>query len=195
MGKVIAGFAMSLDGFIADSEDGVGLLYRWFTHGDTPFPAMGRVFMTSAVSAEHYQELLAATGAHVTGRRDFDISRAWGGKHPLGVPVFIVTHTIPQEWATEESPFAFVTEGVASAIEKAKKAAGEKNILVGGSQIVQQSIRAGLLDEIHIDLVPILLGTGIRLFDHLGIDPIALEKIKVLDAPGVIHLRYRFVES
>ncbi len=194
MGKIVAAFAMSLDGFIADVEDGVQHLFRWLANGDTELAVMGRVFMTSPASAEHYRQLMQMTGAHVTGRRDFDVSRAWGGKNPLGVPSFIVTHSVPQEWAGEDAPFTFVTDGVESAVEKARKAAGAKNVLISGSTIAQQCITAGLLDEIHIDLVPVLLGTGIRLFDHLGTKPIELESTRVVEARDVTHLRYRVVK-
>ena len=196
MGKVIAVFAMSLDGFIADQEDDVGRLFRWLTDGDTPLPAPGgeRAFMTSPASAAHYQELFATTGAAVTGRRDFDVSRAWGGKYPLGIPAFIVTHSVPPEWAGPEAPFTFVTEGVASAIAQAREAARDKNVEVSGSQITQQALQAGLLDEVWIDLVPLLLGTGIRLFDRLGATPIELERTRVVAAPGVTHLRFRVVK-
>jgi len=133
-------------------------------------------------------------GVFVTGRRDFDVSNAWGGTPPLGVHAFIVTHQPPQEWVKEGSPFTFVTEGVESAIAQARQVAGDKNIAVGGSSIVQQCLRAGLLDEIHISLAPVLLGSGIRLFDHLGTGPIELESTRVIDAPGVTHLVFRVVK-
>jgi dihydrofolate reductase len=152
------------------------------------------VFMTSPASAAHYRELFETTGANITGRRDFDVSKAWGGENPLGVPVFIVTHNIPPEWAGEGSPFNFVTDGVASAIARAKAVAGDKNVQVGGSKIVQQALTAGLIDEVWIDLVPILLGTGIRLFENMEANPIELETTRVIDAPGVTHLRYRVVK-
>jgi dihydrofolate reductase len=194
MGKVIARFGISLDGFIADANDGVGLLFRWLMGGDTPvLGAMGRTFMTSAVSAAQYQEMLTSLGALVTGRRDFDASDAWGGENPLGVPTFIVTHSIPQEWAGKGSPFIFVTDGVGSAIDKAKQEAGDKTIAVSGSKITQQAIMAGLLDEIHIDLVPVLLGEGIRLFENLRTEPRELEITSLVGAPGVTHLKYRIV--
>jgi dihydrofolate reductase len=197
MSKTIAVFAMSLDGFIADPEDDVGRLFGWLSGGDTPFPIPGedRVFMTSPASAEHYREIFETTGAAVTGRRDFDVSNAWGGKYPMGVPAFIVTHTVPQEWAGEGSPFTFVTDGIESALEKAKAAAGDKAVLVSGSKITQQCLKAGLLDEIQIDLVPVLLGAGVRLFDHLGTEPIALDSTSVVSAPGVTHLKYRVVRE
>jgi dihydrofolate reductase len=194
MGKVIAGLAMSLDGFIADADDGVWSLFGWLTNGDTPLEVMGQKFMTSAASAAHYREIVATTGAAVTGRRDFDISRAWGGTYPLGVPVFIVTHNPPQEWTGPDSPFTFVTDGVESAIRQAQQTAGGKDVSVNGSQIVRQALKAGLIDEFQIELVPVLLGKGIRLFEPLGIEPVDLEITGVMTAPTVTHLKYRVVK-
>lgn len=130
----------------------------------------------------------------MTGRRDFDVSDAYGGKPPLGVPLFVVTHRVAQEWVYEGSPFTFVTDGVARALEKAKAVAGDKTISVGGTQIVQQCLAAGLLDEIRIDLVPMLLGAGIRLFDNVGANPIELESLPVVETPDVTHLRFRVVK-
>lgn len=197
MGKVTAEFTMSLDGYIAGPNDDVGPLFRWYFSGDTDFQASSKdpLFKISRASAELLREEWDSLGAIVTGRRDFDVSEAWGGSSPLGVPIFIVTHTPPQEWVGEGSPFTFVTEGVERAIEKAKQAAGEKNVGVGGSTITQQCLKAGLLDEIQIDLAPILLGTGIRLFDNLDIEPVELETIRVVDAPDVTHLRFRVVKK
>ena len=112
----------------------------------------------------------------------------------MGVPTFVVTHTVSQEWVYEGSPFTFVTDSVQSAVEQAKEVAGDKDVAVGAASIVQQCIRAGVLDEIHIDLVPVLLGNGIRLFDHLGTGPIELESPRVTEAPGVTHLTFRVVK-
>jgi dihydrofolate reductase len=193
MGKVIAGLAMSLDGFIADADDGVWPLFGWLTNGDTPLEIVGQKFMTAPASAAHYQEVVATTGAAVTGRRDFDISKAWGGTYPMGVPVFIVTHNPPQEWI--DSPFNFVADGVESAIAQAKQAAGDKDVSVNGSHIVRQALKAGLIDELQIDLVPILLGKGIRLFEPVGIEPVQLEIVSVATAPTVTHLKYRVVRA
>ena len=132
-------------------------------------------------------------GAFVTGRRTFDITNGWGGSPPLGVPAFVVTHTVPQEWVYEGSPFTFVTDGVESAVERAKAVAGDKDVAVGAASIAQQCLQAGLLDEIHIDLVPVLLGDGVRLFDHLGTGPIELQRTRVIEAPDVTHLTFRVV--
>jgi dihydrofolate reductase len=195
MGKVMAGFTMSLDGFVADPNDDVSLVFKWYSAGDVDFPLPGtnRVFKISQASADYLTESWNTLGAIVTGRRDFDVSNAWGGKALMDLPTFIVTHHPPQEWLHEGSPFTFVTEGVEVAIERARAAAGEKNVGVGGTQIVQQALRAGLIDQIDIDLAPVLLGAGIRLFDNLP-EPIELEIQRVVEGTGVTHISYRVVK-
>ena len=195
MGQVIAAFTMSLDGFIAGPHDEIDPLFRWYSSGDTPFPVAGaeRSFKVSQASADVLGERFSSIGAIVTGRRDFDVSQAWGGVSPLGVPIFVVTHRPPAEWSGPGSPFTFVPEGVAHAVALAKQATGAKNVAVGSSTTTQQCLQAGLLDEIHIDLAPLLLTAGVRLFEHLGVEPRELEQIAVVAAPGVTHLRYRVV--
>jgi dihydrofolate reductase len=133
-------------------------------------------------------------GAAIWGRKTFDIAHAWGG-HPPGSPAFIVTHTVPHEWVKEGSPFIFVTDGVESAIQQAKKAAGDKDVVVCTANILQQAIKAGLVDEIYIDLAPILIGAGVSLFDHLGTGPIDLECIRVVQTKDVTHLAYRVIRK
>jgi dihydrofolate reductase len=189
---------MSLDGFIAGPNGDIRRLFGWYGSGDTALPVAGAdiVFKVSRASADYLQQEWAKLGAIVTGRRDFDVSDAWGGKSPVpGAPIFIVTHHPPQEWVKPGSPFTFVTDGVESAFAKARQAAGDKNIAVSGSTIVQHCLKAGLLDEILIDLAPILLGAGTRLFDHLGNEPIDLEKVSVINAPDVTHLKFRVVKK
>ena len=112
----------------------------------------------------------------------------------MGVPVFVLTHSVPQEWVYEGSPFTFVRDGLESAIEQAKAVAGDKDVGVIGASLVQQCIRAGLLDEIHIDLVPVLLGGGVSLFDHLNAGPIDLERTRVIEGAGVTHLTFRVLK-
>jgi dihydrofolate reductase len=204
MGKVILGISMSLDGFVAgpnDSPDnplgdGGEALFRWYFSGDIPFTMPGDVpeFRVSRASAQVLEEATKTIGAMVAGRRMFDIANAWQGHPPGEGPCFIVTHSPPSEWVKEGSPFIFVTDGVESAIRQAKAAAGDKNVAVSSASIAQQCIKAGLLDEIHIDLAPVLLGGGVRLFEHLGKQPVELEKTQVVDAPGVIHLGFRVVK-
>ena len=206
MSKVVLELSMSLDGFIAgpnDSpENGLGdggeALFKWYSTGNTDFPLPGTdmVFKISRASAEFLRPSWLNIGASVTGRRTFDIAHGWGGNPPGGAdaPHFVVTHTIPQEWVKPGSPFTFVTDGVESAVRQAKEAAGNKNVDLIGASIAQQCLKAGLLDEIQIDLVPVLLGGGVRLFDHLDNAPIELEPLAVVEGLGVTHLRYRVVK-
>jgi dihydrofolate reductase len=187
---------MSLDGYIAAPDGGIKDLFGWYFSGDTAVPVHdGRlVFKLHPASAAVFQESMQRTGAVVTGRRDFDVSHAWGGRPPLDVPTFIVTHQAPPEWSGPDSPFTFVTAGVERALALAHAAAGDKDIDVGGSTIVQQCLQSGWLDEIQIHLAPILLAEGVRLFDHLGLHPRRLEILRVVDTPHVTHLRYRVVK-
>jgi len=194
---------MSLDGFVAgpndNPENGLGdggdSLFKWYFGGDTEIPISdgNMVLKVSSQSAEILKESFKTYGAGVWGRQTSDIAHAWGG-HPPGSPCFIVTHDIPQEWVYEGSPFTYVTDGVECAIRKAKKAAGDKHVVICTASILQQCLNAGLMDEIHVDVTPLLLGNGVRLFDHLNIAPIELESIRVVDAPGVTHLGFRVVK-
>jgi dihydrofolate reductase len=204
MGKIRTGHSVSLDGCIAGPNDGPEApmgdggerLLAWYSSGDSEYglPGSEMVFKVSPQTAELLRETSRTTGALVTGRRTFDLTHGWGGGHPLGVPVFVLTHTVPQGWVYEESPFTFVTDGLESALEQAKAVAGDKDVGVIGASLVQQCLRAGLLDEIHLDLVPVLLGDGVRLLDHLGTGPIDLECTRVIEGAGVTHLTFRVVK-
>ena len=202
MGKVTFNITMSLDGFVAGPNDGPdnGLgdggdrLFDWYFSGDTEIRISEGtpVLKVSSQSAKAMKEALATSGAGVWGRRTFDIARAWGG-HPPMSPCFIVTHRVPHEWVKAGSPFIFVTDGVESAIRQAKQAAGNKDVVVCTASILQQCLNAGLMDEIHVDAAPLLLGSGVRLFDNLD-KPVELENIRVINAPGVTHLAFRVVK-
>lgn len=195
MGLVGAGFTMSLDGFIAGLDDDVGPLFNWYDSGDTPYTyPNGMQIKTSAISAQVIDDQRKAAGAIVTGRRLFEITQGWGGRHPIDVPIFVVTHTIPEDWDHPDAPFTFVTDGIESAIAQAQAVAGDKMIGVAGPNVAQQVIKAGLMDEIAIELVGVLLGQGIRYFEYLGIEPIMLERTSVIVAPDVTHLRYRIIK-
>ena len=205
MGKVTSGLTMSLDGFIAGPNDGPehplgenGMrLFGWYEGGDTEYvvPSGEMTFKVSPQSAEMLNGVFSSVGAIVTGRRTFDITNGWGGRHPLDVPTVVLTHAIPDGWDYEGSPFTFVTDGVQSAVEKAGELAGEKDVAVGAASLVQQCLRAGLLDEVHVDLVPVLLGGGVRLFDNLGPEHIELERTEVIEAPDVTHMTFRVVKE
>jgi dihydrofolate reductase len=204
MGKVRTAHSTSLDGFIGGPNDGPEApmghggerLLGWYSGGDTEYrlPGTEMVFKVSPQTAELLRETRRATGALVTGRRTFDLTNGWGGRHPLDVPVFVVSHTVPQEWVYEGSPFTFVTDGLQSALEQAKALAGDKDVGVVGASLVQQCIRAGVLEEIHVDLVPVVLGDGVRLLDHLGTEPLELESTRVIEGAGVTHLTFRVVK-
>jgi dihydrofolate reductase len=203
MGKVVFNMTVSLDGFVAGPNDGPdnGLgdggdaLFNWYFGGDTEIPISdgNMVLKVSPQSAEILKEAMGSYGAGVWGRRTFDIAHAWGG-HPPGSPAFIVTHHVPGEWVYEGSPFTFVTDGVESAIRQAKQAAGDKDVVVCTASILQQCLNLGLMDEIHADVAPLLLGNGVRLFDHLDIKSLELERIRVVEAPNVTHLGFRVIK-
>lgn len=195
MGKVITSISMSLDGFIAGPQDDVQQLFKWYFSGTEAFEVQGgsMTLKVSPESAKLLAESIATTGAMIAGRRMFDLAGAWGGNPPFA-PCFIVTHNAAQEWVREGSPFTFVTDGIESAVAQARAAAGDRNVAVATATTTQQCIKAGLLDELHIDLVPVLLGDGVRLFEHLGSSAVELEQIRVVEAPGVTHLGFRVVK-
>jgi dihydrofolate reductase len=196
MSKVIAGFSMSLDGFVADPDDGVDEVFKWYSAGgaDAEVMAGDQAIAMSREGAELIEEASRGAGVLVTARRTFDIAHAWGGKHPMGVPMVVVTHRVPEEWANREgSPFTFVTEGVPKAIDVAREIAGDKDVVVGAPSVTQQCLQLGLLDAVHIDLVPVVLGSGIRLFEHLA-KPVELLVTEASGNPHVTHLTYRVVK-
>ena len=133
---------------------------------------------------------MAEVGAFLTGRRTFERAEGWGGRHPWDVPAFVATHHVPDGWPRPGSTVQFVTDGIESAVARAKSAAGPKSVGVHGAQTIQQCLDAGLLDEIHIDLAAVLLGAGVRLFDHLANTPVVLGNPTVVTGVGVTHLRY-----
>jgi dihydrofolate reductase len=195
MTKVVAIMSMSLDGFVADEKDGVAEVFDWYFSGDVEVPTASATsdmtFRVSPLSAEHLTGLVGEIGAMLTGRRTFDVADGWGGRHPWDVPAFVVTHHVPEGWPRPGSTVQFVTGGIESAVARAKSAAGPKSVGVHGAQTIQQCLDAGLLDEIHIDLAAVLLGAGVRLFDHLANTPIVLGNPTVVTGVGVTHLRYR----
>lgn len=195
MGRVITGISMSLDGFVAGPSDDVQHLFKWYFSGDTEIPVQASrlTLKVSKPSADVLKQGMSGTGAMLTGRRNFDSAQAWGG-HPPFEPTIVLTHRVPQEWVKVGSPFIFVTDGIESAIRTAKNAAGKKDVAVATPSITQQALKAGLLDGLHIDLVPVLLGQGVRLFEYLGIEPIQMETTRVIHAPGVVHLDFRVVK-
>jgi dihydrofolate reductase len=143
------------------------------------------------------QEWFDATGAVVMGRMMYDTGEEfWGDNPPFRAPVFVLTHrprpTLVKEGGTT---FTFVTDGIHSALDQAKAAAGDKNVdIAGGARTVQQYLREGLIDELQLHVVPALLGEGLRLFEGLGAGRRNLEPVRVVDTPLATHLKYRFVK-
>ncbi|MET8873046.1 dihydrofolate reductase family protein [Nocardia sp. NPDC004604] len=200
MRKVITGASMSVDGYIAGPEEsGFEHLFAWYSAGDHEFPSTHPEipFRLTEVDYQHLREHVGSLGVFVVGRRLFDLIDGWGGIHPLDRPIVVVTHTIPREWIDEHpgAPFTFVTDGVESALEQASKVAGGKAIAVNAGTIARQCLEAGLLDEIHIDLIPVVLGGGTPFFDHVGAGPHLLDDPTVVLGERVTHLRYRVRNS
>jgi dihydrofolate reductase len=191
--KVIALMSMSLDGFVADSDDNPSDVFDWYFHsGDVEVRVGGAEPMTFRVSeptAQHLRELTSGLGAMLTGRRTFEIAEGWGGNHAWG-PAFVVTHQIPEGWPRPDSTVHFVTDGIESAVRQAKAAAAGRNVGVHGAETIQQCLNSGLLDELQVDLAGVLVGSGVRLFDHLAGAPVVLGNPTVVAGVGVTHLRY-----
>lgn len=146
----------------------------------------------SASSAAAFDGFIARVGAVITGRRTYDIVDGWNGEGELpGAPLFVVTHQVPDRVPAADPPYTFVTDGIESAVRQALAAAQGKDVRLMGASMIQQCLRAGLLAELTIELVPVLLGAGVRLFDGIEPGTVNLEVVRVVDAPGVTHLTYR----
>ena len=204
MGKVTVDISMSLDGFIAGPNDGpeLGLgeggerLHEWvFGLASWREPhglAGGETNRDSEILDEAFRDI----GAVVLGRRMYENAKGWGDNPPFHLPVFVLTHEA-RESVTKEggTTFTFVSDGIESALEQAKAAAGEKAVsIAGGANTIQQYLNAGDVDEIQIHLVPLMLGGGIRLFDQVDPERVELEATRVVESPSVTHLKYRVVK-
>jgi dihydrofolate reductase len=213
MGAVVLDITTSLDGLVTGPDPGpehpLGVggerLHEWAYGLATFRERHGRSGGLASADDEVLAEVFDRAGAVVMGRGMFGGGEGpwgdepwegwWGDHPPFGVPVFVVTHH-PREPLAKRggTTFTFVTAGVAAAFEQASAAAGDRDVLLaGGGDVAAQSLRAGLVDELQIHLVPILLGEGTSLFDGLGGEPIELEPTRVIDSPGVTHLRFRVV--
>jgi dihydrofolate reductase len=188
MTKLVADMSMSLDGRVASPDDDISRLVRWFFDGDTEV-APGAPFRTSESSARLLREALGSIGAIIGGRRYFDLADGWGGRHPMGVPVYILTHEAPADWPAD-STIHFVTDGLESAVAQARAAAGGKDVGIATPGVVRQCLDAGVLDELQINLIPVVLGEGLPFFDGIARE-VSLEGPDVIEGKGVTHLRYR----
>jgi dihydrofolate reductase len=193
MSQVIANMSMSLDGYVADPADRIDELFGWMGSGDVEVPTAVEwaTFKVAPASADYMRRSMSGIGALIAGRHLFDIAQGWGGTHPLGVPIVVVTHEPPADWPHAET-FTFVGD-VAEAVTVAKRRAGAKNVVVASAKIAQQCLDAGLLDAIAVDLVPVLLGDGVRWFENLGKSPVRLSDPTVVEGRGVTHLSYSVI--
>ena len=205
MTLVTADMAMSLDGFIAGPNvsadnpagDGGIQLHEWFANLASWRERQGLAGGERNQDSEIIAEWFDATGAVVMGRTMYDTGEVpWGDHPPFRTPVFVLTHH-PRPPLVKEggTTFTFVTDGIRSALEQARAAAGDRNVdIAGGADTVQQFLNADLLDELQLHVVPVLFGGGIRLFERLGSHHTQLEPVRVISGPKATHLKYRVVK-
>jgi dihydrofolate reductase len=181
MAKVIAGMTMSLDGFVADADGRVDRLYE---------------DLADLRDTAYLDEMVEETGAVLMGRRAFEMGDpdSYVGTYEFQVPIFVVTSRPPATPPKQDEhlTFTFVTDGPASALEQAKRAAGEKAVtVVGGISLIQQLLEDGMVDELRMDVVPVLLGTGLRLLGGDVPEEVRLEKLRVVEVGDRTSLRFR----
>ena len=189
MGDVVMYASVSVDGFIADENDQPGPLFDWLTSGDVPLDDSG-VLKVSQTSHDYIRAYWDSIGATIAGRHVFDITDGWDGQAPAGVDhVVVVTHRPPPEGWDPDAPFHFV-DGVDAAVARAQELAGDRVVEVAAGDVGGQALAAGLVDEVRMDVVPVVFGSGKRFFgsvdaQHLQEDP------EVIQGDRVLHLRYR----
>jgi dihydrofolate reductase len=204
MGKVSADMTVSLDGFIAGPGarpgnplgDTGARVHDWMKAATAWRERAGFAGGTTNRDSEVVNEWFRSYGAVVMGRNMFDTGEVpWGDNPPFRAPVFVLTNRARDRLVREGgTTFTFVTDEIESALEQARDVAADKNVdIAGGADVLQQFIKAGLLDELQIHFAPVLLADGIRLFDQLGPDDLELEPTRVIASPRVTHVRYRVV--
>ena len=213
MSKLRCHISISLDGFVAgpnqSEENPLGeageRLHDWIVALRAWREPHGLEGGEVNASTPVVQESLADVGAEIMGRGKFGPPGGgpwgddpwpgwWGDDPPFHMPVFVLTHHQREPLTLSDTTFTFVTDGIDAALEQARAAAGEKDVLIGGgAELINQYLAAGLLDELELHVVPVLLGDGARLFDNLGDDEVQLEQLRAIEAPGVTHLKYRVV--
>jgi dihydrofolate reductase len=198
VGTVIMHNVVSVDGFIADEKDGVGPLHDWYFSGDTPITddqqhdhsGVGNRFKVSRASAEYVRSMWESIGTIVMGRHLFDLVNGWEGRPPAGDHVVVVSHRPkPQGWHPEAS-YHFV-EGVTAAIDKAQELAGERTVAVNAGDVGGQILAAGLVDEVAMDVVPVVFGSGKRFFGGVDGQHLLEDPDVVIQGDRVLHLKFK----
>jgi len=194
MGKVVAQAIMSLDGYVAKADNSIGRLFDWLKNGEVECddPAGKMTFRLTARSAAYWRGWVSSVGVLICGRTLFDVTDGWNGQHNFDVPVIVVTHERPAGWveAHPDAPFTFVTDGVEAAVARAQEMAGDRVVLVSGGTIARQCLDLGLLDEVAVDLVPVVMGDGNRpFFGELSSEDVLLGNPTVcIQGDRVTHL-------
>jgi dihydrofolate reductase len=174
-------------------EIAVGPLFDWYGNGDVAITGAdpGRVFHVTAATAAYLRSTWTGIGAAVIGRHLFDLTNGWDGRPAIGDAVFVVTHQPPAGWPFPDAPYTFVTDGLASAITRARAFAGDRNVALTAGNLTGQAIAAGLVDELSVSLVPVVFGAGVRFFGDYSGTPAMLDDPWVVPGDRVTHLHYR----
>jgi len=190
MGKVVMYSSVSVDGFIADENDQPGPLFDWLTSGDVPLDDSGFLNVSQA-SFDYVRPYWDEIGATIAGRHVFDITDGWDGQPPSGIDhVIVVTHRPPPAGWDPEAPFHFV-DGIEAAVAKARELAGDRVVEVAAGDVGGQMLAAGLVDEVRMDVAPVVLGSGKPFFGSAHAHHLLEDPDVVVQGNRVLHLRYR----
>ena len=195
MGQVVSSAMMSLDGFVAKADNTIGRLFDCLQNGETEVATAtpGMTMRCSPQSAAYWRQWMDSLGAIIVGRTLFDVADGWQGRHTMGAPVVVVTHRVPTEWveAHPDAAVTFITDGVAAAVAAAQEIAGDKTVAVAAGTIARQCLELGLLDEVAVDLVPVVMGEGRPYFGATGLEDVALgDPTTCIQGDRVTHLRF-----
>ena len=190
MGKVVLYSSVSVDGFIADGTDEPGPLFEWLGSGDVPIDDSGAVKVSQA-SSDYLRAYWAQIGVTVVGRHVFDLTNGWDGSPPAGIDhVVVVTHRGRPDGWYPEAPYHFV-DGIEPAMAKAQELAGDRVVEVSAGDVAGQVMAAGLADEVRMDVVPVVLGSGKRFFGSVDAQHLLEDPAEIVQGSRVLHLRYQ----
>ena len=189
MGKVVMYSSVSVDGFVADENDQPGPLFEWLTSGDVPLDDSG-VLQVSQASYDYIRPYWDQIGTTIAGRHVFDLTDGWDGTPPSGIDnVVVVTHRPPPDGWDPDAPFHFV-DGVIAAMARAQELAGDRTVEVAAGDVGGQMLAAGLVDEVRMDVIPVVFGSGRRFFGSLDAQNLLDDPEEAIQGNRVLHLRY-----